>query len=431
MVLGLGTQARRTFYGSVITLATGTTIAQAIPIGLSPILTRLYTPEEFGLFALFGAIVGLTAIAATGKYELAVMLTRDEEDADAIVVLSTSIVFCFALVLLLVALFFRGPIAGWLGEPGVASWLFVVPLSVFVTGSYQALNYWLNRHSRYSRMSANRIMQAGISGAGQVGAGFTALGAAGLILGSLVAQVVTTSLLGWAFLRGTSPSPVRMPGLLRRCLRLAVEYRNHPFHVLPAQWASSATVQIPIFVLSSGFGAAVTGLFSLAYRMISMPTMIVSEAIGDVYRQQASVAYREKGEFRSLYVSTVWLAFKVGIVPLIVLFVTAPGLFALVFGEPWRVAGEYTKLLAIAAFLQFVFTPVDKGALIVGATRYIVVWGFSRFIAIALVGVLTIRFGWAVETFLVWYVVVNSAFYVFDGAYEYHLSTGPVGQVAA
>jgi len=40
------------FAKNVLTLMTGTTIAQAIPIAISPILTRIYTPEDFGVFAL-------------------------------------------------------------------------------------------------------------------------------------------------------------------------------------------------------------------------------------------------------------------------------------------------------------------------------------------------------------------------------------------
>ncbi len=55
------------FSRNVLTLMTVTTIAQAIPIAISPILTRIYTPEDFGVFALFLAILGVFSVVASAR----------------------------------------------------------------------------------------------------------------------------------------------------------------------------------------------------------------------------------------------------------------------------------------------------------------------------------------------------------------------------
>lgn len=79
------------FSRNVLTLMTGTTISQALPIAVAPILTRIYSPEDFGLFAFYFAIVSILAVLATGRYELAIALPKKRDDAYQIVILSSII----------------------------------------------------------------------------------------------------------------------------------------------------------------------------------------------------------------------------------------------------------------------------------------------------------------------------------------------------
>ena len=81
------------FTRNVLTLMTGTTIAQAIPIAISPILTRLYTPKDFGVLALFVAITSIFGSIANGRYELAIMLPKKDEDAVNILALGSTFIF--------------------------------------------------------------------------------------------------------------------------------------------------------------------------------------------------------------------------------------------------------------------------------------------------------------------------------------------------
>ena len=87
------------FSRNVLTLMTGTTIAQAIPIAISPILTRIYTPEEFGIFALYMAFISIGAAIVTGKYEMAILLPKRNEYAKYLVVISIFLTTCFSILL--------------------------------------------------------------------------------------------------------------------------------------------------------------------------------------------------------------------------------------------------------------------------------------------------------------------------------------------
>lgn len=411
------------FANNVLTLMLGTTIAQAIPIAISPILTRIYTPNDFGVFAVYTGIVGLLSAAATARYELAVMLPEKDADADALVILSVFIAAILGLATLLTAFMFNEPIAQILGNPQLAPWLYAIPLSLFLTGAYNALNYWLNRHKRYAIMSRNRVMQNGITGGANIGLGWAHWGAAGLIIGNLCGQALTTAMLGKQFFDNRVSSPESKKALQESKV-LAIRYKNHPIHLLPAQWIGAAALQIPVFVISSAFGSAVTGFYSLAARMISMPSLLIANAIGDVYRQQASVAYRENGQFKSLFFKTVTKSFQIAIVPFLAIFFLAPGLFAFVLGEPWRGAGEYARILVVASFFQFLFTPIDKGALIVGATRYIFFWHLARFLMLGFAGICVCWLKFSIEIFLILIVAVNCVLYLVEGIQGYQYSNG-------
>jgi len=120
------------FSRNVLTLMTGTTIAQAIPIAISPILTRIYTPEDFGVVGLFGAISGIFGAIATGKYELAIMLPRKDEDAINIFALGFIITATLTFVSLLIVSFLADSLAILLNNKEIEFWLYFIPISVFL-----------------------------------------------------------------------------------------------------------------------------------------------------------------------------------------------------------------------------------------------------------------------------------------------------------
>ena len=137
------------FNRNVVTVMTGTTIAQAIPIAIMPILTRLYTPEEFGIFALYVAIASIFGVIATARYELAIMLPKKDSEAANLFNLSIIITFIISLFTLLFVLIFHQPLINLIGNPEIGKWLYFIPLTVLFTGLYQTLNYWSSRKKNF------------------------------------------------------------------------------------------------------------------------------------------------------------------------------------------------------------------------------------------------------------------------------------------
>ena len=182
-------QPKSEFSKNVLTLMTGTTIAQAIPIAISPILTRIYTPEDFGIFALFIAIVSIFVSIASGRYELAVMLPKEDEDAINVFALGFIITSFLSLFLLLIVVLFNDTLAVILNNQEIGYWLYFVPVVVFFTGLYNLLNYFNNRKKEYKEMANAAIIKSLVLVIVQVSLGFMKSGAAGLISGQLLSSI--------------------------------------------------------------------------------------------------------------------------------------------------------------------------------------------------------------------------------------------------
>ena len=178
------------FSRNVLTLMTGTTIAQAIPIAISPILTRIYTPEDFGVFALYMSVASILSVIAAGRYELAIMLPKKDEDAINIVALSILISFFISFISFLVIFLFNAKITNLLGNSEISNWLYFIPITVLLTGMYRSFNYWSNRKKQYKRLATSKIIQSFTTSSTNLSMGFGGFGASGLILGGVLGFLI-------------------------------------------------------------------------------------------------------------------------------------------------------------------------------------------------------------------------------------------------
>lgn len=345
------------FSRNVLTLMTGTSVAQALPIAAAPILTRIFTPEDFGLFAFYFSIVTILAVLATARYELAIVLPKRRDDAYQIVIMSWVISSTVSLLTLFMIWLFESQIVGLLNNPEVANWLYWIPLSIFLTGVYQSLYYWFNREKGYRDMANSRIAQSSTMVASQIGFGFlTKLSALGLILGQVIGQILATLYMGRKFLKNTRN--VHKPKKLKQFV-LAKRYINFPKFLLIAHTMNATSRQLPSIFFNILFTATVAGFYMLIQRVIGAPLSIIGGAIGDVFRQQASKAYAERGKCINEYKSTFKKLLIISVLPFSVFIFIAPDLFSIVFGENWREAGFYAQILTPMFFLQFVASPLS------------------------------------------------------------------------
>ena len=148
------------FSKNVLTLMTGTTIAQIIPLLLTPVLSRLLSPEEFGLFAFFLSFVTFFLVISTGRYELAILLPKEDKKAINLMALCFLILISLCVLVATPILFFEDVIINLIQEPNLKGWLIFIPIGIFSASSYRIFTYWSNRKKRFKDTSISVITQA-------------------------------------------------------------------------------------------------------------------------------------------------------------------------------------------------------------------------------------------------------------------------------
>lgn len=409
------------FGRGVVILAGGTAISQAIYSFSLLVLARLYTPEDFGLFATFSAAAAILSTISTLRYELAIPLPKEDVHAAALVKLvqHTNAVFHVLLTALLMAS--AQELALFLGIPNAIPWLYLLPVLSFASASIVICELWYNRMRQYKRMASIRILRALlVAVASAILAWTTTTG--GLILGSVLAYAFVAASAAWSV--RSNWKTLFAEANFSHQVYTARRYVRLPINVLPAHLIGTFAMQIPIFLFTKAFSAETTGVFSLAYRIVTIPTSLIANAIGDVYRQKCAEQYAQTGRFDDLYLTTLSKTAMLALPFFLAILMGAPFLFALMFGKQWHLAGQYARILSIGAFLQFVFTPLDKGALVVGATQYIFLWHLLRLLSYLVLSMLVLKGLLGTTGALTSLVGINSALYVIDGIMGWRFAKG-------
>lgn len=367
------------FLRNVVTLMTGTTLAQAIPIAAMPLLTRLYTPEEFGVLALYMSIAAMISVVVTARYEIAVMLPENDEDAANLVVLSISIAGLISLILLGIVFFFGDDIQRLLNNWTIGFWLYLLPFTVFVTGVWQALNYWNNRAGKFKRLAVSRVVQGGGMTAAQLG--LSGLAGGGLVFGYFVGQVSAAAVFltriwreDHGILKKVTPA---------RMMENARLYSKFPKYSSAGALLDNTAVQMPVLMLSRFYDSHVVGIFSLMFRALNLPMSLIAAALSQVLFQRIVKLQRESPERLVVFVLKLFLMLLGLMVPLIVfIWFFGPDLFSLVFGEAWRKAGEYATVLIFAVAIRFAVSPLSMVLAMEHNVRIGTLWQITYFLTI-------------------------------------------------
>ena len=271
------------FSRNVLTLMTGTTIAQAIPIAISPILTRIYTPEDFGVFALFIAITAILGTVANARYELAIMLPKKDEDAINIFALGFIITCFISLILLILVVIFNDYFTKLFGNDEISFWLYFVPITVFFSGLFNILNYFNNRKKNYKDLRNATILKSIVLAIVQLSIGFIKSGASGLISGQLLSNMFANMKLARNILKDkvlvSKISKIKMIALAKR-------YKDFPKHGMASSLFDNLSFQLPSILIPKIFSFSISGYFFFANKIVNIPSALISGSIGQVYLQK-------------------------------------------------------------------------------------------------------------------------------------------------
>jgi len=410
------------FTKNVLTLMTGTTIAQAIPIAISPILTRIYSPEEFGIFALYMSVASMISVVATGGYEYAIMLPKKDEDAINIVALSILVSFFVSFIALLIVFIFNAQITNLLGNPEISSWLYFIPISVLLTGIYQSFNYWNNRKKKYKILAMNRVVQSGTTATANVGMGLSKFGSSGLILGGVLGQGVSTAFLTTKTFDNKNFSFKKIKK--SKIIVLAKKYIDFFKYSTFSSLLNSLSFNLLSILLSKIFSVTVLGFYSLVYRILTLPSALIGNSISQVYFQESTKQKNIYGNNRVIFMVTLKKLTFISLVIYIPMYFYISELMIFVFGEEWKISGEIAKILIPLMLVRFVSSILSSTLTTYEKQRSGLLINFLLSFNVIAISFLAYFYNLEYLTFFHIYSITGAILYIIFIYYYYSLSKG-------
>ena len=343
------------FLRRVAVLSSGTIVGQLVLLLATPLLTRLYSPAEFGAFAVFSALTAILGTVICLRYEQAIPIVA-EADVAALVGISLASTLLLNLLLAGLVLLAGPALADLMGAPDLAGLLWLLPASMLLWGLTLPLTMVSLRRGAFRGNALNKTLQMGSQAAGQLGLGLAGTGVGGLVVGYCVGYVVRLG----HFLLLLKPAEWRRLRAVRRrqLVQLARAHRAYPLLATPAALLQASTQMLPTVLVALLYGPAMAGWFGLAQRMLELPVRLLGMTTSQVFlteigRSDAAVVHR-------LFVTTSRRFLVLGLIGMAPLLLLGPWLFALVFGEAWRPAGILVQCLVPAQLARFVVVPVSQ-----------------------------------------------------------------------
>ncbi len=362
------------FRKDFITLSMGRVLSQAIPLLITPILTRMYTPSDFGIFATFLSLSTVISLISNGRYNLAITIPKKINKATELLLICLIGVIATSLLTLLIFLSFKTDILKILSLDGKISLLFLIPLAVFIVASIESVYYWLLRKREYKFLSKNFIIQTAVITLLKLGFAFLPWGWFGLVLAYIVGALLSLILLVIKFLK-ESNFLQEVKNLKRGdLLDTAKEYKEFPLYSMPADGINSFANQLPNISLNSLFGSSIAGFYSVTHHILSLPVAMVSSAMTDVYRERASADFRDKGECRKIFLATLKNLSLFSTIPFLLLFLFAPAIVPFLLGEQWVEVGRYIRILTPLFLFRFIASPLSSTLYISGKQKILLIW---------------------------------------------------------
>lgn len=343
-----------TYIFQILTLMSGTLMAQIIMLAFIPILTRLYTPSEFGIYSLFLTLSSMIGTVSSLRYDQAIMLPKSNRDAQALVFLSILLTIAVTLILTIVTIIFYDFFWNYFNQEAFWVWLF--PLSVLVFGLVQIFNSYATRKEFYRKIATVKMMES-VTTVSSQGISRYFFMWDGLIVGKLLSNSFSLyQLLHYHLKKQT----LQLKYLSKRRIRAnSKRHESFPKYLSLSTLMNSLSQNIPVLLFSSFFSPAVVGFYSLTTRVLQAPILLIADSTRSVFYQKASKMYANGEDIIPLYTKTTWGLVKLFILPMLIIIFLGPTIFAWFFGEAWRESGVMAQIVIVWFFFAFIAPPTS------------------------------------------------------------------------
>lgn len=371
-----------------LVLIMGTGLSQLIPLLFSPILTRLFSPVEFGKLAFFMACASILTILATGLYEMAIMLPKKDIVSLNIMglIIVISIILCLFSFLTLFTYYLI--FGNFIYNNEDYGYLILLPFAIFSNATIQTLIYWLNRKKQYRIINISKITQAGGTVFISIFLGVIGFKNLGLIMGFVGGTFLATIPLFFII--------VKRNNLIswRGIKESAKVYKNYPKLIMPSSLVNTAASQSPIFFITKFFTKEIVGSFSFASRMLTAPVAVISTSFGQIYFKNITEIVNKKSEkLSNEFFKTSKLLTLISILIFVPISLLGSKLFGIIFGIQWVTAGYYVQIISLGVLIKFIVSPLSSIFMATNNLKTVASWQFIYFCTTLIIFIIGSKYG--------------------------------------
>jgi O-antigen/teichoic acid export membrane protein len=360
------------FLRNVGVISSGSALGHVFTLAAGPILTRVYGPKEFGALGLFTSALSVLGVAVTLQYEISIPVGRDEGEAAFLTIGSLLLSLPMSVIggLLLWLLMAES----WLGFGGLP-WFtpFLLTLSLIFVGLFTALRYWSLREQQFKNIAQGVVVQSGARAILQTAIGAAGLHSSGLLLGETLGRCMgMTNMLrnSWPVLRRYT-QPFRWKELFDALWR----HRKFPLYSFPSSFLDALCLGLPLPLLIRMYGVSIGGYYSLVWKAITVPSVLVTVAVADTFHSRiAQFARDEPEKVMGLFRTASAGLLVTGLVPAAIVLIWGPRLFGWVFGARWVLSGTMAAILVPWYLAQFVVSPLSRVVVVLSGQEMKLAW---------------------------------------------------------
>ena len=352
---------------------------------------RLYTPEEFGLFAVFAAVATIFSTIGTLALHNAILIEQEDAKAFEAGILSLLITMGMSVLILVTLILLPDRFLDSAFGPNAAQLMPLCALTVLLAGAFMTIYTWFVRIGSYPLLTKSKLVQGLSTVAVQIGIGWMQLGAIGLIVANLLGFCLAILLLAPSFARAALSHFAQHSQ--RNFRALFQTHRNLAIYTMPAQLINSIGSQLPELLINRFFGAYLLGQYSLANRVINQPLSFIAISAQDIFREKCSAEFRNSGNCRTVFRTFLIIMSVLSVAILVPLALIAPTLFGLVFGTNWIDSGMFVQALALLIGVRFISSPLSYVWILRGKQNLDMLWQL---------GLLVLTAGVFIGTEMVW-----------------------------
>lgn len=340
-------------------LFSGNTVSQLVPFIFAPIIARLYTEGQIGVYGNILAIASMVAVIAGGRFENAIVLPKEDHEAKTIFNLSFRLILSLSLLSLGLYLF-KEQISSIYKDPTIAEYIKWVPLGVFFTSLNALFTQWMLRNKKYAHISIAKVMLSLGLNLSQVLLGYIAFGIEGLVIGWISGWLLSVFVLR---LFGKFPFDFKLP--LKELKTIAKKYKDFPTINALHAFSDIFFAQVVLLgLITSNYGVTITGVFLMMDKNLRAPVRLVGSSVGQLYYKEAAQLKNEGQSPVSIFNRSIGITTLFAIPFLVVILMWGPDIYEWYLTSKFRASGELAQVMAIPLAMNLIVSPLSSTPLI-------------------------------------------------------------------